>query len=67
MLENSPALIQSFLDHQSLGTLVLYALAFRGFLEILEWSLIHFVNWTHRIRLLWRKFRSEPIPDAASH
>ena len=51
-----------FFDSQHIVDLVAYCLAFNTLLDVLEWFFRKFILWSHTMRLLGRKFVSEPDP-----
>lgn len=60
------ALLAWLTDSQTLGYVFVVVMAVIGLMDLLEWFFRKFVTWTHRMRLLWRKLRSEPDPRLLS-
>jgi hypothetical protein len=51
-------------DHDWVAAVVLAGITVLGLMKFSEWWFTQFVGWTHRMRLLWRKFRADPDPNA---
>lgn len=56
------AVLEWLSEPQTLVNFIVYGLAIIGFLDVFEWLFRKFITWTHKMRLLWRKFLSEPDP-----
>lgn len=49
-------------DPATLGKFIIGVLAVLGILDVVEWFFRKFITWTQKMRLLCRKFVSEPDP-----
>jgi hypothetical protein len=49
--------VQLFLHHEWLDEVVLGGLVLLGFMHFSAWWFEQFVEWSRKMRLLWRRFR----------
>jgi hypothetical protein len=65
MTEGVTVGILSLTHHEWLGEVVMSGLVLLGLMHFCAWWFDQFVTWSHRMRTLWRRFRTEPTADVA--